>query len=164
MSLKKIAGLLKTAFKDWTRDEAPRLGAALSYYTIFAIPPLFVIVVFIASLCFDRQAVQTELFSQVGGFIGKKGAEAIQSALSTTNPHGKGLIATAIAIVTLVLAATGLFIELQAALNRVWGVEVKPGQGMGLYQKSIALLRRRRLHRLPAVGFPRCQCRPRRGG
>ena len=136
MSLKKIAGLLQTAFKDWTRDEAPRLGAALSYYTIFAIPPLFVIVVFIASLCFDRQAVQTELFSQVGGFIGKKGAEAIQSALNTTNPHGKGLVASGIAIVTLVLTATGLFIELQAALNRVWGVEVKPGQGIWGFIKN----------------------------
>ena len=136
MSLRTIGRLLILGFKEWNKDNAARLGAALSYYTIFAIPPLFVIIIFIASLIFDPKTVHSGLFSEVGGLIGKKGAEAIESALTTSNSHSKGLLASALAIGTLILTATGLFIELQAALNQVWGVEVKPNQGVWGFIKN----------------------------
>ena len=82
MNLKAVWGLLKTSGQAWVNDKVPRLGAALSYYTIFALPPLFIIVIFIASLWLDEQAVRSGLLEQMGGLIGKQGAEAIQSALS----------------------------------------------------------------------------------
>jgi membrane protein len=93
-------------------------------------PPLFMIVIFIASLVFDPTTVQTQMFSQVGGLIGQKSAEAIQSAMAAQYQTNKGFVASAIAIVTLIITATGLFIELQDALNTIWRVEAKPGHGI----------------------------------
>jgi membrane protein len=136
MSFRAIWGLLKEAATEWVSDKAARLGAALSYYTVFAIPPLFVIVIFVASLYFDENAVRTELFEQVGGLVGAKGAEAIRSALDATDPHAKGLMASILAIGALILTSTGLFIELQSALNAIWGVEPKPGLGIWNFVKN----------------------------
>ena len=114
----------------WSDDKSPRLGAALSFYTVFAMPPLFMIAIFIASLVFNPTSVQTQMYSEVGGLIGKKSAEAIQTAMAAQYETNKGLVASIIAIATLVLTATGLFIELQDALNTIWRVEAKPGHGV----------------------------------
>jgi membrane protein len=130
MNLRAIFNLLKASVQAWVKDNAARLGAALSYYTIFALPPLFIIVIFIASLVLDEHAVRSGLLDQVGGLIGKNGTKAIGSALNATNPHTTGLVASIVAVVTLILTATGLFIELQSDLNTIWHVEQKPGQGI----------------------------------
>ena len=127
---KAIFNLLKASISAWSDDKSPRLGAALSFYTVFAMPPLFMIAIFIASLVFDPNSVQTEMFSEVGGLIGKKSAEAIQTAMAAQYQTHKGLIASVIAIGTLIITATGLFIELQDALNTIWRVEAKPGHGV----------------------------------
>src|SRR6185503_7473294 len=94
MNFKAVFGLLKSSVQAWVSDSAARLGAALSYYTIFALPPLFIIVIFIASLVLDENAVRSGLLEQVGGLIGKQGAVAIQSALSAANPQTTGLVAS----------------------------------------------------------------------
>src|SRR5438874_8931650 len=96
VNLKAIWALIKASGAAWVKDKDARLGAALSYYTIFAIPPLFVIVIFVASLFLDAATVRTDLFAEVGGLIGKKGADAIQSTLSMSDPHAKGLLASVI--------------------------------------------------------------------
>jgi membrane protein len=93
-------------------------------------PPLFMIAIFMASLVFNPTSVQTQMFSEVGGLIGKKSAEAMQTAMAAQYETNKGLVASCIAIVTLILTATGLFIELQDALNTIWRVEAKPGHGV----------------------------------
>jgi len=136
MNFKSIFGLSKTAVQSWVKDNATRLGAALSYYTIFALPPLFIIVIFIASLVLDENAVRSGLLEQVGGLIGKKGAGAIESTLGASNSHATGLVASILAVGTLILTATGLFLELQSALNTIWGVEEKPGQGIWGFIKN----------------------------
>jgi membrane protein len=125
-----IWNLLKASVSAWSNDKAPSRGAALSYYTIFAMPPLFMIAIFMASLVFDPTSVRTQMFSQVGGLIGKKSATAIEAAMTAQYETNKGLIASVIAIVTLLVTSTGLFIELQDALNSIWGVKAKPGQGV----------------------------------
>lgn len=134
--LKTWWGILKDAVSDWTNDSAPRLGAAIAYYTVFAIPPLFVIVIFIASLWFDENRVRTQLMDEVGGLVGKKGADAIRSALSMANPAGTGGVASLVALGTLVLTSTGLFIELQAALNAVWSVRARGGRWFQTFLKN----------------------------
>src|ERR1043166_2228256 len=96
LNVKGIWTVLKQALTSWTDDKAPRLGAALSYYTVFAIPPLLIIVLFVASLVFDPNAVRKELFSEIGGLIGQKSAEAIQSAMSATQQSNQGFIASAL--------------------------------------------------------------------
>jgi len=112
------------------KDNAPRLGAALAYYTTFSIAPLFIIVIFVASLFLNTSAVRSALFEQVAGLIGPQGASAIQASLSAWAPASQGMIATILAIATLIISATGLFIELQSDLNAIWGVEEKPGKGV----------------------------------
>lgn len=130
MSFKGIWGLLKTAASAWVKDNVPRLGASVSYYTIFALSPLFIICIFIASLWFSKAFVQTQLFDEVGSLLGKRAAQGLQSALSSAVPKSQGGLASIIAMVTLMVSSTGLFMELQAALNAIWGVEQKPGQGI----------------------------------
>lgn len=136
MAFKSIWNLLKTAGSNWVSDKAPRLGAALSYYTVFAIPPLFVIILFLVSLVIDPDKVQSLLFSEIGGLIGKNSAEAIQSAMTAQMQSNKGLFASIIAGATLLVTATGLFIELQDALNTIWGVKEKSGQGIKGFIKN----------------------------
>ena len=130
MTFKSIGGLFKAAGSNWVDDKAPRLGAALSYYTVFAIPPLFVIILFVVSIVIDPEKVRSMMFSEVGGLIGEKSAKAIETAMAAQAQSNKGMIASIIAAATLFVTATGLFIELQDALNTIWGVKEKPGQGI----------------------------------
>lgn len=134
--IKAIWGVLRTAAESWMADNAPRLGAALSYYTVFAISPLFIIVIFIASLWFKKTEVQLALFNELARLIGPQGAQAVESALSAAAPHNQGKLASAIALATLILSATGLFMELQGAMNAIWGVEAKSGAGIWAFIKN----------------------------
>jgi membrane protein len=130
LNFKAAAGLFKDAGKEWIDDRAPRLGAAVAYYTVFAIPPLLIIILFVASLVFDPSQVRGALFSEAGGLLGNQAAETIESAMAAQQEGNKGTIASIMAAVVLIITATGLFIELQSALNTIWGVETKPGQGI----------------------------------
>lgn len=123
-------GLVKDTVSEWSNDKAPRLGAALSYYTIFSLAPLLLVVIAVAGLVFGRQAAQGELLSQLAGLVGHDAASAIQAMIAKAGLHGHGIIATVIGVVTLGLGATGVVIELQDALNTVWKVVPKPGRGI----------------------------------
>src|SRR6516164_941112 len=90
LNVKAVWNLLRDSVTAWIDDKAPRLGAALSFYTVFALPPLFMIAIFIASLVFNPEAVRSEMFSEVGGLIGKKSAEAIESAMAAQYQSDKG--------------------------------------------------------------------------
>ncbi len=136
MGFKGLWGLLKSATKNWIADNAQRLGAALAFYTVFAVSPLFIIAIFVASLVFDQTAVRAALFDQVADLAGQKGARALESALAASLPHQQGVFATMVAVITWFVMATGVFMELQAALNRIWGVEPRPGQGIWGFLKA----------------------------
>jgi membrane protein len=115
--------LLKDAALGWSNHSIARLGAALSFYTVFALSPLFLIVVFIGSLWFQQEVVQRELFLQLSNLVGTRGAEAVHLALTASMPKDEGVLASSIAIATLLVTSTGLFIELQTGLNVIWGVK-----------------------------------------
>lgn len=136
MSFKSAGSLLKGAVRAWVQDSVPRLGAALSYYTVFAISPLFVILIFVASLWFNQEAVRVELFGQVSGLIGQRGAATLESALTASMPRDQGIVASVLAVSALLLTSTGLFMELQSALNTIFGVEAKPGAGIRGFLKN----------------------------
>lgn len=133
MGIKETGKLLSAAGQAWVKDAAPRLGAAVAYYTIFAVSPLLVLAVFIASMLLSRESVSRELFSQLREHLGDQGARAIQNVLAASAPKPQGVIASVVAVGTLLLTSTGLFIELQSALNYIFGVEAKPGQGIKGY-------------------------------
>jgi membrane protein len=105
-------------------------GAALSYYTIFAIAPLFIIALTIAGFWFGEEAARRELFGQVNQLVGKEGGDAIQSLVAAANKSKAGFWATAIAGGTLAVAATGVFVQLQNSLNTLWNVRHAQGKGL----------------------------------
>lgn len=124
-----IYELLRDAVKACIEGDIFSQSAALAYYTVFAIAPLFVIALAIAGFCFGTQAASHELFGQVGRLVGDKGSEAIQTLVTAADRTKSGFWATAIAIATLLVAAMGVFVQLQSTLNRFWGVESAPGRG-----------------------------------
>jgi membrane protein len=134
----KLFKVFKTAGTDWSNDKAPRLGAALAYYTVFSIAPLIIIVIAIAGLWLEPKMASQQIFSEISGLVGTKGAETIQSMLVAANKPREGTMATIIAVVTLVLGASGVFIQLQDALNSIWEVRQQPHQGiMGFIKTRI---------------------------
>jgi membrane protein len=131
-----IFQLVKQTAREWLNQGVSRLAAALAFYSLFAIAPLFVIVLAIAGFWFGEQAARHELFSQVSGLVGSKGGEAIQALVSAANKPKAGAWATGFAVVMLFVGATGVFVELQDALNRVWGVRRLPGRGLRHFIKD----------------------------
>ena len=122
--------LLKNTYAKWNEDHAPGLGAALSYYTIFSLAPLLMIVIAIAGLVFGQEAAQGQIIGQIQGLVGEESAKAIQSMLEEARKPAAGILATVIATVMLLFGATGVFAQLQESLNIIWKVEQKPGQGL----------------------------------
>ena len=128
--IRKAALLFKSAAREWSNDKAPRLGASLSYYTIFSLAPVLLMVVAVAGLALGPEAAQGKIVAQLSGLLGVEAAKAIQTMLEKASPHGRGIVATVIGFVTLIVGATGVMIELQDALNTVWKVVPKPGRGI----------------------------------
>jgi membrane protein len=120
ISAKAVLGLLKDAANSWSADYAPSMGAALSYYTLFSIAPLLLIVIAIAGLIFGEQAARGEIFGQLAGLIGADGAKAVEGLLQAADRPAQGTVATIVGIVTLLVGATTVFGELQNALDRIW--------------------------------------------
>lgn len=139
MQKQSAFSLLKETFQEWKDDDALDLGAALSYYTIFSLAPLLLAVISIAGLVFGREAVQGQLVGQIQGLVGQQGAEAIQTMIANAGRHGSGVLATVIAVVTILFGATGVFGQLQKTLNKIWDVEPKPGAGVKGLLKARAL-------------------------
>lgn len=129
-SSKGTFALVKEAASDFSEDECPRMAAALSYYTIFSLPPLLVLILVVASIFLDPQDVQGALESQIQSLMGPQAAGEIKAILEHADRPGAGKGVTAIlGIVGIIFGATGAFIELQRALNRAWEVGPDPDQG-----------------------------------
>jgi len=118
-----IRAVLLNAFRDFQEDRAPRMGAALAYYTIFSIAPLLVITIGIAGLAFGEEAVRGELYRQIAGLVGSDGAKFIQDAVAAVSNEKKSALAALAGLGVLLFGATGVFIQLQDALNTVWHVK-----------------------------------------
>jgi membrane protein len=114
----------------------PTRGAALAFYTLFAVAPLFVIVLAIAGFWFGEEAARNELFGQLSGLVGGEGAKAIEAVVSAADRPKAGTWAALIAVATLFVGATRVFIELQDALNSIWGVRRIPGRGVRNFIKD----------------------------
>ena len=132
----KLWALVKTTFSEWTQDNAARLAAALAYYTIFSVAPLLVITIAIAGLALGSEVAQGQIVAQLRGLLGQQGAELIQGMIKSANKPTAGIVATAVSLITLLLGATGVFGELQSALNTIWNVKPKPQNGLILFALS----------------------------
>jgi len=130
MKFDPLLPMLRRSFSDWNEDNAPRLGAALAFYTILSISPLVILVVAIASLVFDRSSAQALLLSQVQSLVGPEGKDAVESMLASGQKASSGIFATVIGAITLIFGASGIFGELRSALNTIWEAQPKTNSGM----------------------------------
>jgi membrane protein len=130
LKFKTIYELLNDTVRACMSGDIVSQGAALSYYTIFAIAPLFIIALTIAGFWFGEEAARRELFGQLNQLVGKEGGDAIQSLVAAANKSKTGTWATWIAGGTLAVAATGVFVQLQNSLNALWHVQHVQGRGL----------------------------------
>ena len=119
--------LVKAAAKAWVEDYAPSMGAALSYYTVFSLAPVLLIVVSVAGLAFGEEAARGEVFEQIAGLVGAESAQAIELMLESLNKPERGALGTVIGLVALAIGATTVFGELQDALDRIWRAPARNG-------------------------------------
>ncbi|MGI8745192.1 MAG: YihY/virulence factor BrkB family protein [Bryobacteraceae bacterium] len=122
--------LFQQTFSEWNDHDAPTMGAALAYYTVLSLAPLLVIAVSIAGMVYGEKAASGEILYQVRGLVGPGGAEVIQSILANAKSPAKGLLASAIGILTLLFGASGVFKALRDSLNRIWGVKAAGRTGV----------------------------------
>ena len=125
---RRIAAFAEDLFDHWSRDDVPRLSASLAYYTILSSAPLLVISIAIAGAAFGEDAAQGKIAEEIGGTVGEPAAQTIQDMVHAAASPAGNTLATIAGIVILLLAASGLFIELQDALNSIWKVTTKPGR------------------------------------
>ena len=115
--------LLKETFNRWREDAAPRMAAALSYYTVFSMAPLLILAISIAGLVLGRDAARGKIVEQISGLVGVQSAAAIQSMIQAANRPSKGVFAGVVGIISLLAGATGVLSELKSALNKIWRTE-----------------------------------------
>lgn len=131
MNVGRLKQIVREAGSQWVADKAPRLGAALAYYTIFSIAPLLVITIAVAGFVFGREAAQGQIAAQVEHLVGRQGGEAIEAMVESASKPGAGTLGSILGVAMLLLGAAGLFGQLQDALNTIW--EVKPKEGRGIW-------------------------------
>jgi len=125
--LKKIWQALKAAGLGFFTDGCLSRGAAIAYYTVFSLAPVLLIVVATAGLVFGDDAARGAVRNQISGLMGAASADAIQGMIQNASNKNSGIIATVIGSVTLLVAASGVFLEMQTALNAIWKVESRAG-------------------------------------
>lgn len=147
-----MSALLHTfwiALKAWWDDDALRMGASLSYYTLFAIAPVLLVATAVAGTVFGAEAARGEIIGQLDQLMGREGALAVQGLLEGANHRKAGVVAAVLGSITFVAAATGAFLELQASLNTIWRVKANPGVNLAAF----LLVRLRSFGLVVAIGF-----------
>jgi membrane protein len=120
--LKALPQMLAQASNEWFNDNAPRLGAAIAFYTLLSLAPVVVIAVAVAAVAFGPEAAQGRLAAEIQGMAGPDVARAIQALITGANQPQTGLIATVMGVITLIFGASSVFVELHDAMNTIWGV------------------------------------------
>src|SRR2546430_9432886 len=128
--MKKYLGLFNQTVGEFTADKVPRLGAALAYYTIFSLAPLLLIVIAIAGIVFGHDAAQNKIFEHLRGVLGATTAAGVQEMVKNAAKPKTGMVATILAIATLLLGASGVFGKLKDPLTAIWDVKPKAGRAI----------------------------------
>ena len=126
---KKIKSFLKiagSASKRWWEKDPFMQSAVIAYYAIFSIPGLLVMIISISNLFFQRDVITGNLYTQISSIMGVETAKQVKDMIISVSNTNKSLLATIIGLVVVLVGATGVFVELQKALNIIWEVKVKP--------------------------------------
>jgi membrane protein len=123
----KMWRLAKETVFAFVEDDALSRGAAIAFYTVTSIAPILLIVVAIAGLAFGRDAAQGALTAQIGSLMGQQTADVLQAAVASASGKSSGILATIIGLVTVLVTASGVFVEMQSALNVIWKAKPRGG-------------------------------------
>lgn len=127
----KVAwSVIKETVTQWSDDEAARQAASLALYTLLSIAPMLVIAIAIAGAVFGEEAARGQISQQVGALVGAEAGNAIQALVANARAPSEGILSTIIGLAVLLVGASGVFGELQTALNHIWEVKPKPGRGI----------------------------------
>ncbi len=129
-AIKRYFNLLKDTASAFSQDNCVKLSASLSYYTIFSIGPLLVIIISLSALFLGRDAVQGKLYGQISGLIGSDAALQVQEIIKNSQHKNSGILGTIIGTVILIIGATGIFTEIQDSINFIWSLRAKPKRGL----------------------------------
>jgi membrane protein len=127
---KKMGHLLRETFKGFIDDDGLKLSAALSYYTIFSLPPLLIIIISLSGIFFGADAVKGQIFGQINGLVGNDAALQIQETIKNVKLSSSNALAAIFGIIVLMIGASGVFSEIQDSINHIWGIRAKPKRGM----------------------------------
>ena len=130
MQVKVAWQLVKGTLSSWSDDNATRLAAALAFYTVLSIAPLLVLAVAVAGWVYGEEAARGQIASELSSIVGAQAGEGIQTLLQHANQPDHGLLGSLIGGVVLLVGASGVFGELQSALNAIWRVKPRPGRGV----------------------------------
>ena len=122
---REFAQLLRRAFQAWLRDNASSMGAALAFYTLITLAPFLVLVIMLAGLFVGRDEAQALLMTQLTGLLGEQGAAGVKSVLDAARSESRGVVASVVSGLTMLLGATTVFAELRHDLDRIWQARPK---------------------------------------
>ena len=128
MPFKRTWQVAKATLSQFMAHGAMQLGAALAFYTIFSLAPILVIVIAVAGIVWGEEAIEGEVLEQVEANVGEDAAHLIQTIIQGASDVGQGIIAIVLGAIATIVGATGVFAQLKASLNHIWGVKPKPGQ------------------------------------
>jgi membrane protein len=134
--IRKSIHLLRETLNEFIDDNAIKLSASLSYYTIFSLPPLLIIVIGLCGIFFGEEAVRGEIFGQINGLVGNVAALQIQETIKNVKLSSSNIFATTIGVILLLVGASGVFAEIQDSINYIWGIKAKPKRGLVKFIKN----------------------------
>ena len=121
--------MLKQSFVGFSDDKVMKLSAALAYYTVFSMGPLLIVIIYLCSLFFGREAIEGSIYGQIQSFVGPDTAKQLQDIIKNASIGDKGNVAAIIGVITLLIGATTVFAEIQDSINSIWGIKPKPKKG-----------------------------------
>jgi membrane protein len=125
MAMKSWMPLLAQTFNNWNDHQAPRLSAAVAFYSLLSIAPLLIFVTALITVVVSKQAAQTYLIHEANQLMGSRGGEVVRGLLKNVHQQSSGSFATTIAFITLLFGASGVFSELRDAMNMIWDAQSK---------------------------------------
>jgi membrane protein len=134
-SADEILFLLKETLNQFIDDNAIKFSASLSYYTIFSLPPLLIIIIYLVGIFLGAEAVRGQIFGHINGLVGNNAAIQIQEIIKNIKLSGSGSSAAIIGVITLLVGAMGVFVELQDSINLIWGLKPKSEKGLLIFLK-----------------------------
>ncbi len=136
VKVKFFLSIFKESFSEFMDDNGLKLSAALSYYTVFSLAPMLLVIISMVSIFFGREAFQGELFGQISGLVGKEASLQLQEIIKNAAISNKSFTAATVGVVTLLIGATGVFAEIQDSINYIWSIKSKPKKGWLQYLKN----------------------------